>query len=132
VRRSSASPLPRLWQGPSRRKGEDGAFFDDETPDGLVGREALSEYIAGTHEEMPGLVITETSEPQILGNRLRVPWVARQGDTQMCTGTDFVEFAEDGRVSRVTMFYDSTVWPSRKQTTTREHSGESLHVESSA
>ena len=87
---------------------QNGAFFDEETPDGLVGREALSEYIAGTHEEMPGLVITETSEPQILGNRLRVRWAARQGDTQMYTGTDFVEFAEDGRVSRVTMFYDST------------------------
>ncbi len=87
---------------------QDGALFDEETPDGLVGREALSEYIAGTHEEMPGLVITETSEPQVLGNRLRVRWVALQGDTRRYTGTDFVEFAEDGRVSRVTMFYDST------------------------
>jgi hypothetical protein len=87
---------------------QDGAFFDEETPQGLVGREALSAYIAGTHEEMPGLVITETSEPQILGNRLRVPWAARQGDELIYTGTDFIEFAEDGRVSRVTMFYDST------------------------
>ncbi len=85
----------------------DGALFDEETPDGLVGRKALNEYIAGTHEERPGLVITETSEPQVLGNRLRVSWVARQGDAEMYTGTDFVEFAEDGRVSRVTMFYDS-------------------------
>ena len=85
----------------------DGVFVDEDTPDGLVGRDALIEYIAGTHEEMPGLVITETSEPQVLGNRLRVRWAARQGDTQMYTGTDFVEFAEDGRVARVTMFYDS-------------------------
>jgi SnoaL-like domain len=87
---------------------QDGAFFDEETPGGLVGRDALNEYIVSTHEEMPGLVITETSEPQVLGNRLRVRWVARQDGTQMYTGTDFVEFAEDGRVSRVTMFYDST------------------------
>src|SRR4029077_9952994 len=87
---------------------QDGESFDEDTPDGLVGREALSEYIARTHEEMPGLVIAETSEPQILADRLRVRWAARQGDTQMYTGTDFVEFAEDGRVSRVTMFYDST------------------------
>ena len=93
--------LDRAWS-------QDGAFFDEETPDGLVGREALIEYIATAHEEMPGLVITETSEPQILGNRLRVSWVALQGDTPTYTGTDFVEFAEDGRVSRVTMFYDST------------------------
>ena len=87
---------------------QEGEFVDEETPAGLVGREALSEYIAGTHAEMPGLVITETSEPEVLGNRLRVRWVARQDGTQMYTGTDFVEFAEDGRVSRVTMFYDST------------------------
>jgi SnoaL-like domain len=87
---------------------QDGAFFDGDTPDGLVGREALSEYIAGTHEEMPGLVIAETLGPEILGDRLRVRWVAHQGETQRYTGTDFVEFAEDGRVSRVTMFYDST------------------------
>jgi hypothetical protein len=86
----------------------DGVFIDEETPEGLVGREALSGYIALTHQEMADLVVTETSAPQVLGNRLRVRWVARQGDRQMYTGTDFVEFAKDGRVSRVTMFYDST------------------------
>ncbi len=102
------SLLDRAW-------AQDGAFFDEETPEGLVGRLALSEYIAGAHEEMPGLVITETSEPQIVGNRLRVRWVARQGDAQMYTGTDFVEFGEDGRVQRVTMFYDSTPESSRPQ-----------------
>jgi SnoaL-like domain len=87
---------------------DDGAFFDEETPEGLVGREALSEYITATHEEMPDLVVTETSEPQVLGTRLRVRWVARQGETEPYTGTDFVEFGDDGRVLRVTMFYDST------------------------
>lgn len=86
----------------------DGVFTDEETPEGLVGREALSEYIARTYEEMPGLVITDTSEPDVLGDRLRVRWAARQGDAPMYTGTDFVEFAEDGRISRLTMFYDST------------------------
>lgn len=87
---------------------QDGEFFDEETPYGLVEREALSGHIADTHEEMPDLVIMETSEPQIKENRLRVRWVARQGDVQMFTGTDFIEFGEDGRISRVTMFYDST------------------------
>ena len=84
----------------------DSVFADDDNPDGLVGRAALSAYIARTHAEMPGLVVTETTRPQVLGNRLRVRWMARQGDAQMYTGTDFVEFAHDGRVSRVTMFSD--------------------------
>ncbi|HVQ88931.1 MAG TPA: hypothetical protein VMT88_12205 [Actinomycetes bacterium] len=86
----------------------DGEFFDEDTPEGLTGVQALSTYIAETHEQMPNLVISETADPVLLGNRLRVPWLARQGDTVMFTGTDFVEFAADGRVSRVTMFYDST------------------------
>jgi hypothetical protein len=85
----------------------DGTLLDEENPDGLVGRAALNQYIAVSHEEMPGLVITETSKPQILGNRLRIRWEARQGDTPLYTGTDFVEFDDAGRVSRVTMFYDS-------------------------
>ncbi|MEA2521672.1 MAG: hypothetical protein QOI81_1318 [Actinomycetota bacterium] len=93
--------LARVW-------ADDGAFFDEETPDGLVGREALSNYIAATHEEMPDLVVTETSQPQMLGARLRVRWVALQGGVQMYTGTDFLEFNDDGRISRLTMFYDST------------------------
>lgn len=87
---------------------EEGAFFDPENRDGIIGRGALSGYIAETHAEMPGLVVTETSEPEIIGNRLRVSWVARQEGEQTYTGTDFVEFDEDGRVSRLTMFYDST------------------------
>lgn len=40
---------------------DDGAFFDEETSGGLFGPAALSEYIAATHEEMPGLVVVETS-----------------------------------------------------------------------
>ncbi len=83
-------------------------FVDEETPEGLVGREALSDYIARTNEEMPGMIITDTSEPEVLGDRLRVRWAARQGDELMFTGTDFAEFAEDGRIARLTMFYDST------------------------
>ena len=86
---------------------EDGVFVDPETPAGLIGREALIGYIAATHEAMPELVVTETSQPEILGQRLRVSWVATQSGKQMYTGTDFVEFDEAGRISRLTMFYDS-------------------------
>ena len=85
-----------------------GSLFDPETPEGVEGVDALVEYISDTHEEMPGLIVAETSEPEVLGNRLRILWEARQNGERMYTGTDFVEFAEDGRVSRVTIFYDST------------------------
>ena len=86
----------------------EGVFVDDENPDGLVGPAALGDYIGRTHAELPGLVVAETSEPQVLGSRLRVRWAALQAGVQTFSGTDFVEFAPDGRVSRVTMFSDDS------------------------
>ena len=83
------------------------SLFDPETPEGVQGVAALVEYISDTHDEIPGLIVAETSDPEVLGKRLRVLWEARQNGEQLYTGTDFVEFAEDGRISRVTMFYDS-------------------------
>jgi hypothetical protein len=93
--------LERCWS-PS------GVLVDPDSPDGCVGTNALSEYISSAHAQMPGLAVAETSEPQALGGRVRVSWVATQGAAAVYTGTDFVEFAEDGRIARVTMFYDST------------------------
>jgi hypothetical protein len=86
----------------------DGVLVDPDTPDGVVGRDSLAEYIATTHDAMPDLAIVERSEPEVLGTRLRVSWVARQRHEDVYTGTDFIEFADDGRIARVTMFYDST------------------------
>jgi hypothetical protein len=86
---------------------DEGILVDEETPDGVVGRTALGQYIAETHRAMPGLVVGESTSPQLLGNRIRVTWVASQADVVMYTGTDFIELADDGRIARVTMFYDS-------------------------
>jgi SnoaL-like domain len=86
----------------------DGVLVDPDTPDGVVGRDAVAEYMAATHDGVPDLTIVERSEPEVLGTRLRVSWVARQRHEDVYTGTDFIEFADDGRIARVTMFYDST------------------------
>ena len=86
----------------------DGVLVDPETPDGVAGRADVAEYMATTHDSMPDLAIVERSEPEVLGTRLRVSWVARQRHEDVYTGTDFIEFADDGRIARVTMFYDPT------------------------
>ena len=83
-------------------------FVDPEVPGGLVGRQALSDYITRSYEELPGLKITLTSEPDTLGGRLRTTWVAVADSSESYTGTDFVEFTADGRIGQLTMFYDST------------------------
>jgi hypothetical protein len=87
---------------------DDGVLVDEETPDGIVGRAALAEYIAETHRAMPGLAISDVTTPQVLGGRMRVQWIAHQDGEVTYTGTDLIELAPDGRIARVTMFYDPT------------------------
>ncbi len=91
--------LRRVW-------AEDALYVDDEVPDGLVGMDALLGYIADSHAEMPGLVVSDTSDPKTVGGRVLVRWVATEGAEQRYAGTDVVEFGSDGRIVRVTNFYD--------------------------
>jgi SnoaL-like protein len=91
--------LERAW-------AEDAVYVDDDVPDGLVGRDALLGYIADSHTEMPGLVVSDTTTPKVLNGRLLVRWALTQGDEQKQSGTDLVEFGEDGRIACVTDFYD--------------------------
>jgi ketosteroid isomerase-like protein len=85
-----------------------GVLVDPDNPEGVTGREALLDYIARTQAEMVGLDISDSSEPELLGGRMRTTWKATESGKVMFTGTDFIEFAPDGRISRLTMFYDST------------------------
>jgi uncharacterized protein YecE (DUF72 family) len=81
-------------------------YIDDEVPDGLRGADAVLGYIADSHAEMPGLVVSDTSAPKLVDGRLLVRWSAAQDGEQRYSGSDVVEFAPDGRISRVTNFYD--------------------------
>lgn len=91
--------LERVWS-------DDGVYVDDEVPEGLVGRDALLGYIADSHAEMTGLVVSDTATPKMLDGRMLVRWVATQGEEQKYSGADVVEFGPDGRIVRVTNFYD--------------------------
>ena len=86
--------------------GNRAEYVDDEVPDGLRGADSLLGYMAASHAEMPGLVVSDTSAPKLLDGRLLVRWRATQEGEQRYSGTDVVEFASDGRISRVTNFYD--------------------------
>ncbi len=52
-------------------------------------------------------MVTDTTEPEMLGGRMRTRWEARQDGRSVYTGTDFVEFDDEGRIIRLTMFTDS-------------------------
>ena len=91
--------VDRVW-------ADDAVYVDDEAPDGLVGSDALLEYIADSHAEMPGLIVSETARPKVLGGRMLVRWVATQAGERKYSGTDVVEFGADGRIARVMNLFD--------------------------
>jgi hypothetical protein len=100
----------QAWNEPERTVAlleecwaEDGVYADDETPDGIVGRAALADLIAATHETMPGFRVWETSPPRWLAGRLGLTWSQEGGDPpESLAGSDVIEFAPDGRIARVT------------------------------
>jgi hypothetical protein len=100
----------RAWNEPARALAlleecwaEDGIYADDEVPDGVVGRASVAEMIAATHRDLPGFRVWETSPPRMLAGRLGLTWSQEGGDPpQSLAGSDVIEFAPDGRISRVT------------------------------
>jgi len=51
-------------------------------------------------------VIATTRELAILGDRGWLQWSARSAAGSQSSGTDFIEFAADGRIARLTDFID--------------------------
>jgi hypothetical protein len=100
----------RAWNEPEQTRAlleqcwaDDGIYADDETPDGVVGREALAELILSTHATLPGFRVWETSPTRMLAGRLCVTWTQAGGDPpEGFSGSDVIELAADGRIARVT------------------------------
>ena len=85
---------------------EEGIYTDPEIPSGVRGPHALSAFIAKTFLEFPGLVVTATAELTVIGDRAWYSWVAKTHNGETFAGMDFVEFASDGRIARLTNFYE--------------------------
>jgi ketosteroid isomerase-like protein len=92
--------LAQIW-------ADDGLYIDPDVPDGIRGPAALASFIGQSFEELPGLAISSTSDVAVLGDRAWYRWTATTKDGQSFSGTDFVEFAPDGRIARLTNFYDA-------------------------
>ena len=100
----------RAWNEPQQTTtlledcwADDGVYADDEVPDGVVGRAAVAAMIAETHDALPGFRVWETSSPRMLADRMAVTWTQEGGDPpEGFSGSDVIEFAPDGRITRVT------------------------------
>lgn len=96
---SRLAALVEIW-------ADDGFYVDPEIPGGLHGPEALSAFIAKSFDDYPGLVVAATTTPVVQADRAWYGWRVTADDGQSFSGIDFIEFARDGRIARVTNFYD--------------------------
>jgi SnoaL-like domain len=85
---------------------DEGVYLDPDVPDGVVGREALSALIDASVAQFPGLDIAATSDVAVLGDRAWYRWRATTRDGETFDGTDFFEFDAEGRIQRLTDFFD--------------------------
>jgi hypothetical protein len=70
------------------------------------GYEELSEMIAGVHLQFPGHRLRRRGKVDTHHNQLRFVWDFAKPDGEVvATGIDTGEFAEDGRLRRITGFF---------------------------
>jgi hypothetical protein len=84
---------------------DDGLYVDPDVPEGVRGPEALATEIERQLKLYPGMSIV-SSAADVLGDRAWFRWSATLGTGESFTGVDFVEFAPDGRIARLTGFYE--------------------------
>jgi SnoaL-like domain len=90
--------LRKIWM-------DDGLYMDPDVPEGARGPEALARVIDAQFELYPGMSIV-SSAPDVLDDRAWFRWSATLGTGESFNGVDFVEFAPDGRIARLTGFYE--------------------------
>jgi hypothetical protein len=84
---------------------DDGLYLDPDVPEGVRGPESLATEIERQLKLYPGMSIV-SSAPDVLGDRAWFRWSATLGTGESFHGVDFVEFAPDGRIARLTGFYE--------------------------
>ena len=91
------SAIDRCW-------AED-AIYTDPRIGPIVGRDGLAGLVMGFFQRNPdGTVATGRFEHH--HGRGRFAWALRRGDgTTLSEGVDFVDFAADGRIQRITGFF---------------------------
>ncbi len=91
--------LERAW-------AEDAVYCDPL--DHVVGRAALSAHIGGFQESMPGGRVEVTGEAVRHHDSAHFPWaITDAAGTQVLTGFDVVQLDEQGRITRLTGFFDA-------------------------
>ena len=74
----------------------------------VVGREALSAHIGAFQQQLAGGSIDVTAEATRHHDSAHFPWAIQDaGGAQVLTGFDVVQLDEQGRITRLTGFFDA-------------------------
>lgn len=85
----------------------DGAVYSDPL-DHLEGREALGRHIGATQASLAGGRIAVTSTPVRHHDSAFFRWTMTDAsEATVLTGFDVVQLADDGRIARLTGFFDT-------------------------
>ena len=96
---SRLAALRTIW-------ADDRLYLDPDVPEGARGdRKRFNPSSTHSWSSTPGMSIV-SSAPDVLGDRAWFRWSATLGTGESFTGVDFVEFAPDGRIARLTGFYE--------------------------
>jgi hypothetical protein len=90
--------IERAW-------AEDGRYVDPALE--ATGHAALSDMVAAVHERFPGHRFSRTGDVDTHHDQLRFGWQLSDGNGGVAVaGLDVGEVAEDGRLRRITGFFD--------------------------
>jgi hypothetical protein len=94
-----AEHIERAWS-------EDGRYVDPLFE--AQGHSALAEMVAGVHTQLPGHRFTRVSDIDAHHDQLRFRWqLAAPDGTIAAAGVDVGSVASDGRLLRITGFFDT-------------------------
>jgi hypothetical protein len=113
---TTVSTYIEMWNetDPHRRRDlvaevvtEDASYLDPVmASDGVDG---IATMIGGAQQQFPGLTFALHAGPDVHHDRVRFSWsLAADGGDPVAIGTDFVTVTDDGRMSSITGFLDST------------------------
>jgi hypothetical protein len=82
-----------------------GGSYTDKLTDTIVGTEAISDLIFGSHEQMGPRTFQLVGAPEVHHQNGRFRWLALRTNDYPVEGMDYFEFDEHNRITRIVGFF---------------------------
>ncbi|MBS7564790.1 isomerase [Mucilaginibacter sp. Bleaf8] len=96
-RESIAAKISKCWAQE--------ATYTDRLTDTISGREAITNLIISSYEQMGARKFTVLAEPQVHHNSGRFSWLAVRLEGYPVEGMDYFEFNDQNQITRIVGFF---------------------------